>query len=125
MQSNITNVLNQSNILEVAVNKIVPKWIVIDPNRFIQIFMNLLANANKFTKGGNLFVTVDWIPNKLSIPKHDLHKQKKLVQMQPKHLNLAHFLLHPGLLTESQEFLETEISEGSEGELKDGPDFEL
>ncbi|MGB3368139.1 MAG: ATP-binding protein [Acidaminobacteraceae bacterium] len=43
------------------IDKNVPEYVVGDPSRLKQILMNLISNAVKFTKKGEVFVKVTWI----------------------------------------------------------------
>jgi len=45
---------------KLKVSRKVPLWIRADSHRLIQIFLNLLSNAAKFTSEGGIQVTIDW-----------------------------------------------------------------
>lgn len=47
-----------NNSLEVIIEKDIPKYIIGDRLKLSQILMNLIANALKFTKNGNVLVTI-------------------------------------------------------------------
>jgi signal transduction histidine kinase/CheY-like chemotaxis protein/HPt (histidine-containing phosphotransfer) domain-containing protein len=48
----------------------VPKYIITDRNRLLQILMNLLSNAVKFTKDGEISLKIELVPNTELPPKN-------------------------------------------------------
>jgi signal transduction histidine kinase len=40
-------------------SQLLPRMIQIDAQRFQQVLLNLLTNANKFTEGGNIVIECD------------------------------------------------------------------
>jgi len=60
---NSENLKRGGIIAKAEIDKKLPKSLWIDPSRFLQIFMNLMSNALKFTSnGGNIHILAKWHP---------------------------------------------------------------
>ena len=49
----------------------IPKYLFLDITRFVQVLMNLVGNAIKFTQKGKVSLTSTWTPDDLSIHESD------------------------------------------------------
>jgi CheY-like chemotaxis protein len=51
----------------IKISKKLPSVLLLDNYRLMQVIMNLMGNATKFTDKGFINITIDWIPNKPKI----------------------------------------------------------
>ena len=101
MMINSKNLAKNGLFARVFIDKSLPKILWIDPFRILQIMMNLMSNAIKFTKkDGKIHIKVSWCDestskdtllspskyHKSQIPKQMLHKVSK----RSNNLNLPH-----------------------------------
>jgi signal transduction histidine kinase len=53
---------NKGIYVKLIEHSLIPKYLQADNGRIMQVLMNLLGNAIKFTEKGGVLVVVDWIP---------------------------------------------------------------
>ena len=56
---------SKGNKIKVLINKEIPSFLLADQNRFQQVFLNVLNNANKFTKRGTIKVFCNFVQSVL------------------------------------------------------------
>ena len=69
----------RGNQIEVFIADEVPSHLLADQNRFQQVFLNVLNNANKFTKRGKVKVFCTFLFNSHSLPTKD---KKRFLQVR-------------------------------------------
>ena len=57
--ANLMNIKDTGNSFLLNVSPRVPKWLLLDSNKFTQLLMNLLNNSIQFTKQGNIEIEIE------------------------------------------------------------------